>query len=162
MLNRILMNLLGLLLCASLAHAGEPRTPLGPRAQKVARWASWGTLIAGVALDARVSWQCEKRLPCFGKQGLRLGVTYGAVGLLKTVVHRDRPCAPNDCGADKPNTSFCSGHTAGAFQTLGGPPLKVALPLAIGTGAGRWLGGVHWPSDTLACAGIGGAASLIR
>jgi membrane-associated phospholipid phosphatase len=81
--------------------------------------------------------------------GLRLGVTYGAAFAAKKLVHRERPCAPLDCGIDNPDFSFYVGHTALAFSTLGGPRLSVALPLAISTGGLRVAGGKHYLTDVL-------------
>ncbi len=114
------------------------------------------------ALDSKASWDCQNRLHCYEFQGIRLGVTYGTVLLVKHLVHRQRPCAPSDCGIDDPNASFYSAHTAGGFQTLGGPSPAVVLPLAISTGSLRVAAGRHWISDTLVGAGVGFLTSKIR
>jgi membrane-associated phospholipid phosphatase len=145
--------------------------------RKIADAASWVTVLTTVALDTRESWNghCSEmpfskaspigdptpRVRCFLMQGTRLGITYGAVFLIKKLVHRDRPCAP-DCGGDRPEFSFYSGHTALAFSTLGGPRLAFSLPLAIGTGGLRIGAGKHYLTDVLAAAAIGFATSRIR
>lgn len=134
--------------------------------RKAADIASWVTVGANVALDltstindCRDGGDCRRALTL---AGTRYGVTFGATQLLKVLVHRERPCAPDGCGIDNPNYSFPSGHTAFAFTALGGPRLEVALPLAIGTGGLRVMAGKHWVTDTLAGAAIGALASRIR
>lgn len=123
--------------------------------------ASWVTAITAVALDAKASWDCPEPLHCFEMQGIRVGVTYGLAFTVKTLVHRLRPCSP-DCGTDSPDTSFYSAHTAIAFETLGGPRLSFALPLAVSTAGLRVAAGKHWLSDVLVGAGIGAVTSRIR
>ena len=93
--------------------------------------------------------------------GIRLGVTAGVATALKVAVHRTRPCAPS-CGADNPNFSFPSGHTAFAFSAMGGGRASVMLPLAVGTGGLRVAAGKHWLTDTLAGAALGWVTSGIR
>ena len=157
-----LLAVFAALLYAMPAHA-EIRVRLPtPGERHAADIASWGTVLADIALDVKASWNCERRARCFELQGVRLGVTYGVDYLVKTAVHRMRPCAPNDCGIDKPNASFYSAHTAAAFQTLGGPRLAFALPFAIATGGLRVAAGKHWITDVLAGAGAGYLASKIR
>ena len=159
-------HLLAVVTCALVfsvvTWADEPRAHLPPKAQKAARIASWVTLGIAYTLDTKASWQSSDRKRAFMYQGLRFGLSNAAVGGLKKYFPRDRPCAPNNCGSDDPHASFCSGHTANAFQTVGGPPAKYAYPLAAATAAGRWLGNLHWPSDLAACAGIGLGLSRLR
>lgn len=136
--------------------------PLPTRPERTAAdVASWATVAADVALDTRASWECPDRARCLERQGLRTAAVYTTVFAAKIWVHRDRPCAP-DCGIDRPDTSFFSGHTALAFSTLGGPRLAVALPLAISTGGLRVAAGKHFVSDVLMGALVGAATSRIR
>jgi len=123
--------------------------------------ASWGTVLAAVALDTKASWDRPDRGRAFALQGVRLGVNYGAVFLVKALVHRERPCAPS-CGSDNPDYSFYSAHTALAFQTIGGPKLAISLPLAVSTGGLRVAAGKHWLTDVLVGAGAGLLTSQIR
>jgi membrane-associated phospholipid phosphatase len=143
--------------------------PLSTAAERhAADVASWVTVSAAVALDAHATWkthcqgswdECEGAIV---RSGLRVGVTYGAVFLVKALVHRQRPCAPSDCGSDSPDFSFYSAHTALAFSTLGGPRLAVSLPLAIGTGGLRIAAGKHYLTDVLTGAAVGALTSRIR
>lgn len=138
-------------------------TPVLPTAAErhAADLASWGTALAGVGFDTKASWDAEDRRRAFLLQGVRVGVTYGAVFVVKSLVHRARPCAPA-CGSDNANWSFYSAHTALAFQTLGGPRLAFELPLAVSTGGLRVAAGKHWLTDVLTGAAIGAATSRIR
>lgn len=160
-MKTLLVVLLALLVLPTPTRA-EPRLALpSAHARKLADAASWGTVLAVTALDARASWQCADRARCFEKQAIRTGVVYGAVFAAKLLVHRARPCAPA-CGLDNPRFSFFSGHTALAFASIGGPRLEVAVPLAIGTGGLRVAAGKHWATDTMVGAGVGWLASRIR
>lgn len=129
--------------------------------------ASWGALLGAVALDVHATWKahCEGSWDeCEGtivKSALRGGVVFGSTFLLKKMVARTRPCAP-DCGGSNPNYSFPSGHAALAFLTLGGPRLAFALPLAVGAGGLRVAANKHYLTDVLAGAAIGTLASRIR
>lgn len=136
-------------------------------ARKAADIASWAAALATTALDVKAS--CvdspDRKGDCL-RLGLRTTVTYAAVLGVKKWVHRRRPCAP-ECGIDNPDFSFYSAHTALAFQSVNfrqrpGPRLVLALPLAIGAGAGRDLAGKHYASDVMVGAGAGLLASLIR
>ena len=131
-------------------------TPAERRAADIASWVTAGVV---VGLDFRESWKGgkEERLTFVA----RVGAVYGMTFLLKEVTHRNRPCAP-ECGVDRPDSSFPSGHTAIVFSTVGGPRLAVTVPLAISTGGLRIAAGKHWLTDTLAGAGIGLLASRIR
>jgi hypothetical protein len=129
--------------------------------RQVADLASWGTVVAAVALDTKASWDSTDRGRAFKLQAVRLGITIGAAQLVKVLTHRDRPCTPS-CGIDSPNSSFYSLHTALAFQTLGGPRLTFALPLSISTGGLRIAAGKHWLTDVLVGAAAGAATSRIR
>lgn len=137
-------------------------------ARQIADVASWVTSIVPVVLDAKASWNAPERRRAFVLQGARIGVTYAAVFAVKKLVHRSRPCAPDDCGSDDPNFSFYSGHTAlpfasmGAKPELGGPRLAVMVPLAVGTGGLRVMAGKHYLTDVLTAAGVGLLTSRIR
>lgn len=145
---------------AAQAMAIDSLTPALPTAgeRSAADVASWATVIAGVVMDAKASWDAPDRLHALELQGARVGATYGAVFAAKLLVHRLRPCARSGCGIDNPQFSFFSGHTALAFSTLGGPRLSVALPLAVGTGGLRVAAGKHYLTDVLTGAAIGAAA----
>lgn len=162
------------LVCVARPVAAEPLpvdrfTPPLPTVgeRHAADVASWITAGAAVALDVHATWnthcqsswdECEAALV---RSGLRVGVTYGAVFLIKALVHRERPCGI-DCGIDDRYASFYSAHTALAFSTLGGPRLAVSLPLAISTAGLRVAGGKHYLTDVLAGAAIGAVTSRIR
>lgn len=163
-----MLLVLGFLLLVSRPAAGQAVsidqwTPSLPTSgeRKAADVASWVTALADVALDTKVSWDAPDRRRAFVLQGVRIGVTYGAVFAVKSLVHRTRPCAP-DCGADNPQWSFYSAHTALAFQSLSGPRLALTLPLAVGTGGLRVAGGKHWLTDVLVGAAVGTVTSRIR
>jgi len=136
-------------------------TPALPTAgeRTAADWASWGTVLTAVALDTRTSWKAEDRVRAFELEGARVGITYGAVLLVKVLAHRTRPCAPS-CGTDNPQTSFYSAHTALAFSTVGGSPF--ALTLGVTTGGLRVAAGKHWLTDVLTGALAGWATSRVR
>jgi hypothetical protein len=148
------------LLGASTAQAQSFALPTQAE-QHAADLASWGTVLAGVALDTRASWQATDRRHAFETQALRVGVTYAAVFAAKVFLKRDRPCSPS-CGRDNPHMSFFSGHTALAFSTVGGARASISLPLASVTGVLRVAANKHWPSDVLAGAAVGLVTSRIR
>jgi membrane-associated phospholipid phosphatase len=156
------------LICSGALADAQPLpidklTPALPTAaeRRVADAASWVTVLAGVALDTKASVDAPDRRRAFALQGARVGVTYGAVFLAKTLVHRHRPCAP-DCGIDNPDFSFYSAHTALAFSTIGGPRLAIALPLAVSTGGLRVAAGKHWLTDVATGAAAGWLTSKLR
>lgn len=125
---------------------------------KVADIASYATVAVPVAQDVWQSCRPVQSHACIN-QGLRLGLTWGVATIVKKVVHRNRPCAP-ECGIDSPSSSFYSLHTAFAASTIGGP--KFALYWSVGTGAGRVVGLKHHVTDVLAGFGAGVAAGRIR
>jgi len=129
--------------------------------RKVADLASYATVGIPLALDAYSAWKGDNRKHDLFLMGARLGVVAIAGAIAKGDAHRLRPCAPS-CGIDQPNTSFFSLHTAFAFSTLGGPRLRIALPLAAGTGGLRIAAGKHWLTDVLAGAAVGTLAANIR
>jgi len=127
---------------------------------------SWGTVLTSLTIDGTHTWQscraerdaCQRTLALAGVRAL---TTFGATTALKALIRRRRPCAPS-CGADNPDYSFPSGHTAWAFAAMGGGRVSVMLPLAIGSGGLRVAAGKHYLTDVLAGAGIGLAVSRIR
>lgn len=152
-----------ILLAISTPAFAERRVQLPtPAERRVADLASWGTVLASVALDTRASVACADRRRCLELQGGRIGLTYAAVFAAKLLVHRARPCAPDSCGASNPNYSFFSGHSALAFSTVGGARLSVSVPLAAMTGALRVSAGKHYVSDVVTGALVGGLVSRIR
>lgn len=140
----------------ALPTAGERK------AADIASWATVGTL---VVLDLKASFDKCDGDSCYHAlvfTGLRVGATYGAVFVVKSLLHRERPCAYYGCGSDNPNFSMPSGHTALAFSTLGGPRLAFMLPLSVGTGGLRVAAGKHYLTDTVVGALIGLGTSRIR
>ncbi len=150
---------------AALAQSTPFDTPFHPlpttNERKVADIASWGTVLADVALDAKASWDSPQRGRAFAMQGARTAITIGVAYGVKKLVGRERPCAP-ECGLDDPNASFYSMHTALAFSTLGGPRLAVSLPFAITSGGLRIAAGKHYFTDVLVGALAGTLTSRIR
>jgi membrane-associated phospholipid phosphatase len=132
-------------------------TPPLPTAgeRKAADLASWGTVLAAVALDAKASWDAPDRKRAFLLQGARIGIAQGLTFGLKKLVQRERPCAPHDCGMDNPDFSFPSGHAMLAGTSYGGPRLAFSVPLIVGTGGLRIAANKHWFTDTAAGALIG-------
>lgn len=152
---------LGAVVCGLFVSAASAQQLPTPGQRAAADWISWGTAITAVAVDTRASFECPDRVRCLEREGLRLGIVYGAAFLTKILVHRDRPCAP-ECGIDNPAYSFFSAHTALTFSSVGGARLSVALPLAITTGGLRVAAGKHWATDVLAGAGVGLLVSRLR
>lgn len=131
--------------------------------RRMADAVSWGTVLAGVAMDTRTSLRAPDRAHALEREAIRIGVTQGATLLVKVLVHRERPCAPtHTCGKSNEHASFFSGHTALAFSTVGGFRASVSVPMASVTGGLRLAANVHWLTDVLAGAGVGLAASRIR
>ncbi len=159
------MKCVMLVLCLATPVSAQPwfdrGTPAFPteRQRDFADVASWATVITTVVLDSKASWDCPDRQRCFVLQGVRTGVTYGSVYLVKTLFRRARPCAPQ---CDEPLASFYSAHTALAFQSLGGPRLAFMLPLAISTGGLRIGANKHYLSDVVVGAVAGLLTSRIR
>ncbi len=159
-----LLRILFLLACLFmplLVHAQalpvDKLTPALPTASErhAADLASWGTVIAAVALDAKASWDAPDRKRAFLLQGARIGIAQAASFGLKKLVQRDRPCAPNECGRDNPDFSFPSGHAMNAGTAYGGPRLAFTLPLIIGTGGLRVMANKHYLTDVATGALIG-------
>ena len=136
-------------------------TPALPTAneRKAADIASWVTAGVAIGLDFKESWKGgkEERLAFVAKVGTVYAITF----LIKEIAHRKRPCSP-ECGVDRSDSSFPSGHTAIAFSTMGGPRMAISVPLAVSTGGLRIAAGKHWLTDTLVGAGVGLLASRIR
>lgn len=159
---RMFLLVLAALLC--LATSGHTQalpidrlTPPLPTVgeRHIAAVVSWGTVLAAVALDAKASWDAPDRKRAFLLQGARIGIAQAATFGLKKLVHRERPCAPSDCGPDNPDFSFPSGHAMLGGTSFGGPRLAFTLPLIVGTGGLRIAANKHYLTDVAAGALIG-------
>ena len=117
---------------------------------------------AGAALD-------PDRRPVYGRAMRAAGLAYAANQLIKLCVRRRRPDVPglHSLVDTRSELSYPSAHAATSFAAAGvltealpgGPLYAVALVVALT----RPYLGVHWPSDTLAGAALGGAlARLVR
>lgn len=162
------LAVLGLLVLCAVRVDAQPvaldaLTPPLPTVaeRRAADVVSWATAIAPLVLDTRASWMSPDKVNAFTKQGIRLGITYGAAQLIKLAVHRQRPCAPL-CGHDDAASSFPSLHTAFACTALGGPGLAVVVPLAAGTAGLRIAADKHWLTDVLTGCALGALTSRIR
>jgi len=135
--------------------------PQSPVVQSAARATSWATYGGAMALDVATTPRTTRD---YALLGTRLATTGISVWAVKKLVHRARPCAPADCGAEKPNTSFLSGHAAFAFQAINfsGGHAGLGVTLAVTTAAGRIIGNRHWLTDTLGGAGLGLLTGRIR
>lgn len=160
-MRALLLALAALLCLASSGHTQalpvDKLTPALPTAAErhVAEIASWGTVLAAIALDTKASWDAPDRRRAFVLQGTRIAISQAAAFGLKKLVHRERPCAPDSCGADNPDFAFPSGHAMNAGITYGGPRLAFTLPLIIGTGGLRVAANKHYLSDVATGALIG-------
>lgn len=131
------------------------------KVQRAAEIASWITVGVNVAMDAVDAARSTNRPRAYATMVARDAIVTMAIWGIKKSVHRARPCAP-ECGIDEPDTSFLSGHTAWAFQTIGSNHRALSLSLAVGTGAGRVVGKKHWLTDVLAGAALGWGVSWVR
>lgn len=113
---------------------------------------------ASFGVQAYDAWRVEDRKRALIMTGARIGTVAGATWLLKTLIHRDRPCAPDNCGLEKPDASMPSGHTAFAFSASGSH-FMVTWTLGGLTAGGRVVARKHHITDTLVGAAIGGAAA---
>lgn len=173
MIGRVLAGCLAaVLLVASGASAQPTRVdraigPLAsPGARQMADRVSWATVGAALALDEVDRYRVHCRgvgddcLATLAADGIRVGVTVGALTLIKRLAGRARPCAP---GCADASGSFPSLHTALAFSAMGrGRRLGFTVPLAVTSGGLRIAAGRHWLTDTLAGAAAGAAANMIR
>lgn len=141
----LLVCLLGL---PATARAQEPS------GQSFARGMSWVTLADGMALKTWEAWKAPDRKKALLLEGGGLAATGLTSLLVKSLVGRERPCAPANCGADDPHKSFWSGHVANACYLIpigsGKGQVLVGSLLALGTAIGRILGNRHFITDTIA------------
>jgi membrane-associated phospholipid phosphatase len=137
-----------LLLAPGGAAAQSPRT---------ANVLSNVTVAASLGIQAVDAWRAENRSRALVMTGARIGATAGVSWILKTIIHRDRPCAPS-CGREDPHASFPSGHTALAFSASARHVL-ITWSLGGATAAGRVEARKHHVADTLAGALVGAAAA---
>lgn len=152
--------LLVLLFAAPLA-AAEP-TPAFPNhtAQQIADVASYGTLGAGLALETWDAFHCPNVGHCVWQELFGLSVAWAGSGILKTVVQRERPCAPQ-CGIDSPNSSFPSGHAWFAGQTVWGDHKGWKAGLALATSGLRVGANKHHVTDVAAGFALGWSTTLV-
>jgi len=131
--------------------------------RKVADVVSWLAVGTALALDTWASAHADDKKRAFGLQGVRVGVTWASAATVKKLVHRQRPCAPNNsCGSDQDDASFYSLHEAFTCQARGGPGKGLMVGLSIGTGLGRILANKHFLTDVAAGCGAGLLVSLLR
>lgn len=126
----------------------------------LAEFASNVTLWSTVAIDTWDAAHAAEPKRALFTEGIRDGSVMALGVVVKVLVHRTRPCAP-DCGVDDPHYSFWSGHTALAFASSG-RRVQITIPLAASTGYFRIAADKHWLTDTLAGAGIGALVSRLR
>lgn len=146
---------LALLLVGGVTEASAQSRFTLPTAdeRQAANVVSWFTVAANVGLDAKAAWDCppSKRTKCFGLLAAKDAGTYGTAWVIKKFLPVNRPCAPNDCGSDSPNSDVPSAHTALAVASLNingrecgvGPRYAFSLPLAFLTAGGRYTSRRH-------------------
>lgn len=143
---------------------------------------SWARLFAWCSrLGDGVWWYCLMgMLPLVhGRDGLVLAATLAVMGLASTLVYkllkgltrRPRPChvdlAVHTTVAPLDHFSFPSGHTLHAvgftvLTVLVQPAWAIVLvPFTVLVALSRLVLGLHWPSDVLAGAAIGGVAATV-
>jgi membrane-associated phospholipid phosphatase len=90
-----------------------------------------------------------------------VAIAYGANQLVKVIVRRRRP--PGGLVRTHSDLSYPSAHAATSVAAVRSLEMPALWPLAIALGASRLYLGVHYPSDTVAGAALGGAvAELTR
>ena len=90
-----------------------------------------------------------------------MAIAYGANQLVKVIVRRRRPAGGlTDTHSD---LSYPSAHAATSVAAVRALEMPALWPLAIALAGSRLSLGVHYPSDTIAGAALGGAvAELTR
>ena len=90
-----------------------------------------------------------------------VALAYGANQLVKVIVRRRRP--PGGLVRTHSDLSYPSAHAATSVAAVRSLEMPALWPLAIALAASRLYLGVHYPSDTIAGAALGGAvAELTR
>ena len=90
-----------------------------------------------------------------------VAIAYGANQLVKVIVRRRRP--PGGLVRTHSDLSYPSAHAATSVAAVRSLEMPALWPLAIALAASRLYLGVHYPSDTIAGAALGGAvAELTR
>ena len=90
-----------------------------------------------------------------------IGIAYGANQLIKVIVRRRRPTG--GLTDTKSNLSYPSAHAATSVAAVRALEMPALWPLAIALAGSRLYLGVHYPSDTVAGAALGGVvAELTR
>lgn len=148
-----------LLVMANTTHAQlttfDPPTPVSETVVRIADIASYVTVGALLALDAKDAWQADDRRHAVSLFAARIFVNWAWAETVKGLADRERPD-----GSDR--KSFYSLHQALACSTRGGTGWKFFVPLSIGTGIGRVLGKKHFFTDVLAGCVVGALSSTIR
>jgi membrane-associated phospholipid phosphatase len=90
-----------------------------------------------------------------------VGIAYGANQLIKVIVRRRRP--PDGLADTRSDLSYPSAHAATSVAAVRALEMPALWPLAIALAGSRLYLRVHYPSDTIAGAALGGAvAELTR
>lgn len=89
-----------------------------------------------------------------------IGIAYGANQLIKVIVRRRRPAG----GLMKTHSdlSYPSAHAATSVAAVRALEMPALWPLAIALAASRLYLRLHYPSDTIAGAALGGAIAELR
>lgn len=149
------MLALAVLLCFALpAHAQQNGW------QKAADVASYGTLGAGLGLEVYDAFHCPNVGHCIEQLLFGVSTAWAIPGILKTVTHKARPCAP-DCGGADPYAAFPSQHAAFAGQTVWGDHKKLKAILAGTTATFRVLSRDHDTIDATVGFGIGWGTTFV-
>ena len=92
-----------------------------------------------------------------------VAIAYGANQLIKFVVRRPRPPSEERLASTRSEYSYPSAHAATSVAAVRALEMPALWPLAIALAASRLYLRVHYPSDTIAGAALGGAvAELTR
>jgi diacylglycerol kinase family enzyme/membrane-associated phospholipid phosphatase len=156
---------------AARAIARIPPSPFDPAMRAVSTAADHSMLWAAIAALLATRRGARRKAAARGVVAIGLASTI-ANAVLKPLLPRRRPAAAElpayQTLADPPrSSSFPSGHAASAlaFTTAVGmesPRLGLAVaPLAVSVAYSRMHVGVHWASDVVAGAALGGAVALL-
>lgn len=122
--------------------------------QQTARTVSWVGVGAGIGLKTWDALKAPDRKKALIAEAGGFSLTAASTVILKKLVHRERPCAPGDCGTEEPRASFPSGHVGTACFSIprasGRGLAFIGAAIAVIVAEGRILGNRHWLTDTLA------------